>query len=90
MPHERPHAMKIHLDFDMTPEEARKLMGLPDVTGLQKKLVAEMERRMMAAMDTTTDPEAMLKAWFNWGNQGMEQFRKFVGEAATRAKDRPR
>jgi hypothetical protein len=82
--------MKIHLDFDMTPEEARKLMGLPDVSGLQKKLVAEMERRMMAAMETTTDPEAMLKSWFTWGNQGMEQFQRFLHDAASMAKDRGR
>ena len=83
--------MKIHLDFEMTPEEARKLMGLPDVTAMQKKLVAEMERRMLAAMDKTADPEAMLKSWFNWGNQGFEQFQKFLREAtATASGDRPR
>ncbi len=77
--------MKIHLDFDMTPEEARKLMGLPDVTALQKKLVAELERRMMTALDSTADPEAMLKTWFTWGNQGMEQFQRFLRDAAAAA-----
>jgi hypothetical protein len=77
--------MKIHLDFEMTPDEARKLMGLPDVTALQKKLVDEMEKRMMAALDTTTDPEALMKTWFTWGSQGMEQFQKFMREAGTAA-----
>jgi len=75
--------MKIHMDFEMTPDEARKLMGLPDVTDLQKKLVGEMEKRMMAALDKAADPEAMLKAWFTWGNQGMEQFQRFVRDAGT-------
>jgi hypothetical protein len=81
--HESTVAMKIHMDFEMTPDEARKLMGLPDVTELQQKLVGEMEKRMMAALDKTADPEAMLKAWFTWGNQGMEQFQRFVRDAGT-------
>lgn len=82
--------MKIHLDFEMTPEEARKLMGLPDVTAMQKKLVAEMERRMLAAVDQTADPEAMLKTWFSWGNQGLEQFQKFLRDATAAATERSR
>ena len=82
--------MKIHLDFEMTPDEARKLMGLPDVTALQKKLVDEMEKRMMAALDTTTDPEALMKTWFTWGSQGMEQFQRFMREAGTVATRPPR
>lgn len=75
--------MKIHLDFEMTPDEARKLMGLPDVTAMQKKLVAEMEKRMLSTIDTAADPEAMLKTWFTWGNQGFEQFQKFLRDAAS-------
>ena len=83
--------MKVHVDFEMTPEEARKLMGLPDVSAMQKKLVAEMERRMMAALDSTADPEAVLKTWFSWGNQGLEQFQKFLRDSAFQAsKDRQR
>ncbi len=83
--------MKVHVDFEMTPEEARKLMGLPDVSAMQKKLVAEMERRMMSALDSAADPEAMLKTWFGWGNQGLEQLQKFLRDNAVQAaKDRPR
>jgi len=83
--------MKVHVDFEMTPDEARKLMGLPDVSAMQKKLVAELERRMMAALDSTADPEAIMRTWFNWGNQGLEQFQKFLRDATLQAgKDRQR
>ncbi len=61
--------MKIHVEMDMTPEEARTLMGLPDVTALHEQMLAEMERRMKAAMDTS-DPEAMMKAWMPMGGAG--------------------
>jgi len=82
--------MKLNIELDLSPDEARRVMGLPDVTQLQERLTAEMEKRMMAALETTSDPEAMLKTWFSWGSQGMEQFQRFVREtqrAPTR--DRP-
>ena len=76
--------MKIHVDMEMTPEEARKLMGLPDVTRMQEAMLAEMQKRMKAALDTS-DPEAMLKAWMPMGGQGFEQFQRFLWDGAARA-----
>ncbi len=35
--------MKVHVELDMTPEEARGLMGLPDVAPLQKQMMDEMQ-----------------------------------------------
>jgi len=37
-------------------------------------------RRMMTALDSATDPEAILKTWFSWGNQGLDQFQRFMRE----------
>lgn len=78
------NAMKVNITVDMTPEEARRMMGLPDVAPLQEKMMAEMERRMQAALDTS-DPEAMLKAWFPMGGQGFEQFQRFLWDSARAA-----
>jgi hypothetical protein len=74
--------MKVNIELDMTPEEARKLMGLPDMTKLQDKMLAEMERRMKAALDTS-DPQAMLKAWMP--GQGFEEFQRFLWDSAKKA-----
>ena len=76
--------MKINIELDMTPEEARRLMGLPDVTALQGELLDEMRKRMKAAMDAA-DPEALLKAWMPLGAQGFEQFQKFLWDSAAKA-----
>ena len=73
--------MKIHVDMEMTPEEARKLMGLPDLSALQEELLGEMRKRMKAALDTS-DPEAMLRAWMPMGGQGFEQFQRFLWDSA--------
>lgn len=75
--------MKVNIQVDMTPEEARKMMGLPDVSGLQKKMLEEMEKRMKAALDTS-DPEAMIRAWMP-GIQGLEQFQRFLWDSARNA-----
>jgi hypothetical protein len=76
--------MKINIDMEMTPEEARKLMGLPDVSGLQDEMMAELAKRMKSALDTS-DPEAMLKAWMPMGGAGLEQFQRFLWDSAARA-----
>lgn len=76
--------MKIHVDMDMTPEEARKLMGLPDVSAMQAEMMAEIGRRMKAALDAS-DPEAMLKAWMPMGGAGLEQFQRFLWDSAAGA-----
>ena len=70
--------MKLNIEMDLTPEEARRVMGLPDVTKMQERIAAELEKRMMEAMKTASDPEALLKTWFSWGSQGLEQFQRFV------------
>lgn len=83
--------MKVHLEVDMTPEEARRFMGLPDVSKLQDEMVAEMKRRVKAAMDTS-DPEAMMKAWMPLGGEAMQNFQRFMWDAAKAAgkKDAPK
>ena len=85
--------MKINIELDMSPEEARRLMGLPDVAALQGEMLGEMRKRMKAAMDTS-DPQALLKAWMPLGAQGFEQFQKFLWDSAAKAagsakKDKP-
>ena len=76
--------MKVNIELDMTPEEARRLMGLPDVTKLQDKMLTEMEKRMKTALDTS-DPQAMLKAWMPMGGQGFEEFQRFLWDSAKKA-----
>ena len=76
--------MKVNIEVDMTPDEARRMMGLPDVTQLQQSMMAEMEKRMKAAMDTS-DPDAMIKAWFAPSMQGFEAFQRLLWDTARKA-----
>ncbi|MFW5833660.1 MAG: DUF6489 family protein, partial [Pseudomonadota bacterium] len=38
--------MKVRIEVDCTPEEARAFLGLPEVRPLQERLLTEMETRM--------------------------------------------
>ncbi len=67
--------MKITVDIDCTPQEARQLMGLPDVTDIQQEVVAEMRKRILAGLDAM-DPQAMMSAWAPAGVEGWEQVQK--------------
>ena len=40
--------MKINVEVDCTPAEARAFLGLPDVAPLNEAMVAEMQKRMQA------------------------------------------
>jgi hypothetical protein len=73
--------VKLNIEIEMTPEEARRVMGLPDLGPLQAVVLAEMEKRMHKALDAA-DPEAMVKAWMAPGLQGWEAFNRLFQEAA--------
>lgn len=67
--------MKINIEIDCTPDEARKFLGLPDVAGLQERLMQQAEAQMSAAFKDMT-PDAMLKAWLPAGMEGLDQMQK--------------
>jgi Family of unknown function (DUF6489) len=69
----RSGSMKVKIDIDCTPEEARTFFGLPDLGPLQQEMLKAMQERMMSAMGAM-DPEAIMKAWMPggafWGGAG--------------------
>jgi hypothetical protein len=74
--------MKITLNVDCTPQEARTFLGLPDVTALNEAMMTEMQSRMKANM-AALQPEELMKSWMAFGGQATEQFRKLMTAAAT-------
>ena len=67
--------MKIKIDIDCTPEEARSFLGLPDVAPLQAEMMRTVQERMMKTL-TTMDPELLLKTWLPAGGPSFEQMQK--------------
>jgi hypothetical protein len=74
--------MKVNVEVDCTPAEARAFLGLPDVAPLNEALVSEMHARMQANM-AAMQPEELMKSWTSFGMQAQDQFRRLM-EAATK------
>ena len=78
--------MKVTIDVDCTPEEARAFLGLPAVAPLQEAVLQEMQKRMLDGL-SKMEPEALLKQWLPSGGEGWEQMQKaFWGQFAGAAK----
>ena len=79
--------MKVNIEIDCEPAEARAFLGLPNVEPLNDHLVAEMTRRMhetIAAMQ----PDELMKSWTSFGMQAQDQFRRLM-ETAVGGTTRP-
>ena len=74
--------MKVNVEIDCTPAEARAFMGLPDVTPLNEAMVAEMQKRMQANV-SAMQPEELMKTWTSFGLQAQDQFRRLMESAVT-------
>lgn len=67
--------MKVTVNVECTPEEARAFMGLPDVQPMQEALMRELHERLSSNIKGLT-PEAMFNTWLPAGMQGAEQLQK--------------
>jgi hypothetical protein len=67
--------MKITMDVECTPEEARTFLGLPDVKPMQEQLMQEVQDRMTANI-RAMEPEAMLRTWLPATLKGLEQMQE--------------
>jgi len=66
--------MKITVDVDCTPEEARRFMGLPDMTTVHEAYLDKMKQ----TIDEGVNPdmlEKMMSSWMPMGEAGMNMWR---------------
>lgn len=73
--------MKVNVEIECTPQEARAFFGLPDVTPLNEQLVEEMGKRMSANMEAL-EPEALMRSWMTFGSEWQKQFMDLMGKAS--------
>jgi hypothetical protein len=79
--------MKMTVEVDCTPEEARRFLGLPDVSALNDHVVNEMKKQIDSNMAMLA-PDELVKNWMAFGAGAQEHFRKLmevgIGSAAQR------
>lgn len=67
--------MKVSIDVECSPEEARAFFGLPDVRPLQENMMAQMQAQMQKAA-ASMDPETAFKALFPLQSDSFTEMQK--------------
>lgn len=76
--------MKIHIEVDCTPEEARRFFGLPDVGPMQNELMQMLQQRLTEAI-RAADAQGLVEQWLPFGLKGLEQWQNFWTQLASQA-----
>jgi hypothetical protein len=71
----RAKTMKITIDTECTPEEARRFLGLPDLAPVHDAYVAKLQRIVEEGMNSS-DIDSMLRNWGPMGEAGMTMWRQ--------------
>lgn len=70
--------MKVTVEIDCTPEEARSFLGLPDVRPMQEAVMAKVQQQMLDAA-ASLSPEALIRLWLPLAPQAPEALREAMG-----------
>ena len=65
--------MKVNIEIDCTPVEARQFFGLPDVVPMQTAMMDKLQQQMMSNIDKVS-PESLMQTWFSFDPKLAERF----------------
>ena len=64
--------MKLTVNIECTPVEARQFMGLPDVTSINDMFMTSLEEKTKENIDTLTDPQKYFENLMTMGGKNFE------------------
>ena len=83
--------MKINVEIDCTPVEARQFFGLPDLAPMQTAVMERLQQQAMANIEKIS-PEALIQSWFTFDPKLAERFQEMfvtmAGLGGTRGNDK--
>jgi hypothetical protein len=65
--------MKVNVEIDCTPLEARQFIGLPDVQPMQTAVMEKLQQQMLSNIEKVS-PEALIQSWFTFDPKIAERF----------------
>ena len=72
--------MKVTVDFDCTPEEVRRLVGLPDLSPLHEAYLSRMQSAVEQGI-TPDSIQSIIQAWGPIGQSGLALWRQMIERA---------
>ena len=67
--------MKVNVEIDCTPLEARQFFGLPDVGPMQTAMMEKLQQQMAANIEKIS-PDSLLQSWFTFDPKLAERFQE--------------
>ena len=65
--------MKVNIEIDCTPLEARQFFGLPDVAPMQTAVMDKLQQQILSNIEKVS-PESLLQSWFTFDPKIAERF----------------
>jgi Family of unknown function (DUF6489) len=65
--------MKVNIEIECTPVEARQFFGLPDVVPMQTAVMDKMQQQLMSNIEKVS-PESLIQTWFSFDPKLVERF----------------
>lgn len=75
--------MKVNIEVDLTPIEARAMMGLPDITPLHDQYIETLKDTMKNGISPDL-AESVIRSWSSTGEAGLQFWRKLL-ESGTKS-----
>ena len=83
--------MKVNIEIDCTPLEARQFFGLPDMQPMQTAVMEKLQHQMMDNIQKVS-PEALMQSWLTFDPKITERFQNLfvtmAGLGGTRGDDK--
>ena len=83
--------MKVNVEIDCTPQEARQFFGLPDLQPMQTAVMEKLQSQMLDNIQKVS-PEALMQSWLSFDPKFAERFSDMfaamTGLGGTRAPDK--
>jgi hypothetical protein len=65
--------MKVNVEIECTPVEARQFFGLPDVGPMQQAVMEKLQHQMTGNIEKMS-PESLMQSWFTFDPKIAERF----------------
>jgi hypothetical protein len=70
--------MKVTIDIECTPEEARRAVGLPDLSPLHERYIQMAMEAMGGGAIKPEMVESMMRSWAPMGEAGLAMWRRLI------------
>ena len=74
--------MKIKVEFELTPQEFRETLGLPNISALQDETLAMLRDRITSDVENI-DVAHIIESWFSQGIAASRKVQELVVSAAS-------